>query len=427
MENMTKHQLVLLVLLVSFVTALVTGIVAVTLMDRAPQPITQTIQRVVERVVDKSVGVITEPLKKDEKRELETAALARDLLIADIVRRVSPAVVSVVATKDIPVIEQYFINPFPEDDLFGQFFQEFRIPQYRQKGLEQRQISSGSGFFVSSDGFLLTNRHVVEDPSAEYSIIMNDQKKLKVKVVARDSVNDMAVLKASGAPPTGGFTPISLGDSDAVSIGQTAIAIGNALGEFQNTVSVGVISGLRRTLVASGAASGPEELSEVLQTDAAINPGNSGGPILNLKGEVIGLNTAIAQGAENIGFAIPINQLKRALEEAKTSGKIVYPYIGVRYVLITAELKEKAKLPVNYGALVVAGQSGEPAVLLNSPASKAGIKEEDIILEFGGIKIDRNNPLNKLILQRRVGDKVTLKILRSGKEVNIELALEERK
>src|SRR3989338_6813541 len=149
--------------------------------------------------------------------------------------------------------------------------------------------SSGSGFFVSSDGFLLTNRHVVEDPSAEYSIIMNDQKKLKVKVVARDSVNDMAVLKASGAPPTGGFTPISLGDSDGVSIGQTAIAIGNALGEFQNTVSVGVISGLRRPLVASGAASGPEELSEVLQTDAAINPGNSGGPILNLKGEVIGL------------------------------------------------------------------------------------------------------------------------------------------
>lgn len=425
MDEMNKHQLVLLVLLVSFVTALVTGIVTVTLMDRAPQPITQTIQRVVEKVVDKSVGVITEPLKRDEQKELEASAIARDILIEDIVRRVSPAVVSVIATKDIPVIEQYFINPFPEDDFFGQFFQDFRVPQYRQKGTEKRQVSSGSGFFVSGDGFLLTNRHVVEDADAEYSAIMNDGKKLKAKVVARDNINDMAVLKVDTS--AGGFATISLGDSDSVRIGQTAIAIGNALGEFQNTVSVGVISGLSRTITALGAASGPEELSQVIQTDAAINPGNSGGPLLNLRGEVIGLNTAVAQGAENIGFAIPINKIKKALWSVKSSGRIIYPYIGVRYILITSELKEKNKLTVDYGALVAAGANNEPAVLLNSPASRAGIKEGDIILEFGGIKISRGNTLSKLIQQKNVGDKVALKILRDGKEISVEVTLEERK
>lgn len=404
---MTKHQLVLLILLVSFVTALVTGIVTVTLVNQAPQQITQTIQRVIE----KSIGALPEPLKKDIKQELELSAVSRDILIEDIARRVSPAVVSVVATKDIPIIEEYFVNPFPHNDLFQQFFPDVRVPQYRQNGTERKQISSGSGFFISQDGFLLTNRHVVEDPDAEYSVITNDNKKLKAKVVARDTVNDMAVLKIEGE----GYVSIPLGDSESVSIGQTAIAIGNALGEFQNTVSVGVVSGLKRTITASGSLSGPEELSQVIQTDAAINLGNSGGPLLNLKGEVIGLNAAKAQGAENIGFSIPINQLKRALQDARTKGRIINPYLGVRYAL------------VDQGALVQAGANGEEAIQLNSPASKAGIKEEDIILEFGGVKITRDNPLNKLILQHSVGDKVALKILRGNSQIKIDLVLEERK
>ncbi|MDP3935161.1 MAG: trypsin-like peptidase domain-containing protein [Candidatus Giovannonibacteria bacterium] len=407
MNDMTKHQLVLLILLVSFVTALVTGIVTVTLINQAPAPITQTIQRVVE----KTIGALPEPLKKNEKQELELSALSRDILIEDIARRVSPAVVSVVATKDIPVIERYFVSPFSNGDPLQQFFPDLQIPQYRQKGTEKTQVSSGSGFFVSSDGFLLTNRHVVEDSEAEYSVITNDNKKLKAKVVARDTINDMAVLKIDG----GDFASIPLGDSESVSIGQTAIAIGNALGEFQNTVSIGVVSGLRRTIMASGSASGPEELSQVIQTDAAINLGNSGGPLLNLRGEAIGLNAAKAQGAENIGFSIPINQLKRALNDARTKGRIINPYIGVRYIL------------ADNGALVQAGANGEDAIQLNSPASRAGIKEGDVILEFGGVKITRENPLNKLIQQRSVGDKVTLKILRDGKEIKIDLVLEERK
>jgi len=240
------------------------------------------------------------------------------------------------------------------------------LDEYRQNGTERTQISSGSGFFVSQDGFLLTNRHVVEDSEAEYSVITNENKKLKAKVVARDTINDMAVLKVDGDPPVGGYVSIPLGDSERVSIGQTAIAIGNALGEFQNTVSIGVVSGLRRTITAFGSASGPEELSQVIQTDAAINLGNSGGPLLNLRGEAVGLNAAKAQGAENIGFSIPINQLKRALNDARTNGRIINPYIGVRYVLI------------DQGALVSAGANGENAIAPAPTCSRVSSKPSSI-------------------------------------------------
>ena len=419
MNDMTKQQLVLLVLLVSFVTALVTGIVTVTLVNQAPPPVTQTIQKIIER----SVGVIPEPLPKDERKELESAALARDVLIGDIVSRASPAVLSVVATKDIPVIEQYFVDPFGGDEFLKQFFPDLRVPQYRQKGTEKLKVSSGSGFFVSPDGYLVTNKHVVEDQDAEYSIVTNDKKTLKAKVIARDPLNDLAVLKVEG----NNFTFVKLGNSDDVKIGHTVIAIGNALGEFANSVSVGIVSGLMRDIIASGAKSGPEALTEVMQTDAAINPGNSGGPLLNLKSEAIALNVAMAQGAENIGFALPINQIKRGLGEAKEKGKITYPLLGVRYTLVTPEIKEKQKLAVDYGALVLKGQNGEAAVVLGSPADKAGIKEKNIILEFGGVKITKNTPLAKLIQNNKVGNKVKLKILRDGKESTLELTLEERK
>ena len=211
-----------------------------------------------------------------------------------------------------------------------------------------------------------------------------------------------------------------------VKIGHTAIAIGNALGEFQNTVSIGVISGLQRNVTASGGGL-VEELSEVIQTDAAINPGNSGGPLLNLKGEVIGLNTAVASGAENIGFSLPINQIKRGLEDVKATGKITYPVMGVRYLIVTADVKEKNKLSVDYGALIVKGPNGEDGILLNSPASKAGIKEGDVMLEFGGTKVNKDNPLNRLIQSKRVGDKVPVKISRAGSELVLEVILEERK
>lgn len=403
MENMTKYQFILLVLLVSFMTALVTGIVAVTLMNQAPPPITQTIQRVIER----SIGVAkTDLLPVDDTKQLELSATARDILIEDIINRVSPAVVSIVASKNVPVIEQCAGSFSTEDSL---------SPQLCQKGTQKKQVSAGSGFFVGKDGLILTNKHVVDDVSAEYTVITNSGKKLAAKVLARDHLNDMAVLRVEGTPPAGGYPSIALGDSDLVKIGQTAIAIGNALGEFQNTVSVGVISGLSRSLVASGASSGPEDLSMVMQTDAAINPGNSGGPLLNLRGEVVGLNTAIAEGAQNIAFTIPINQIKRQLASVKANGQIVYPFLGVRYVA------------VDNGALVTKGPGGEVAITPGSPAEKAGIIEKDIILEFAGKKVTKSEPLGKLIADSKVGEKVALKILRGDKTISVEVTLEERK
>lgn len=422
MEDITKKQLFLLLLLVSIVTGVSTAIIVYTLVEQAPSPITHTFQRIIERAVEKK-GADT-PLPQEIVFDLEKAALARDTLIEDIAKRLSPAVVSVIATKDIPVVEQYFVDPFGDDDFFQRFFPELQIPQLRQKGTEKRQVSAGSGFFVSPDGYVITNRHVVEDPEAEYSVIMNNGKKVPTKVLARDVLQDIAILKVGG---DGKFAFVPLGNSETVNIGQTAIAIGNALGEFQNTLSVGIISGLRRTIVAQGSRSGPEELPNVIQTDAAINPGNSGGPLLNLRGEAIGVNVAVAQGAENIGFAIPINQVKKALSDVQKTGKITYPFIGVRHVLVTADLQEKEKLPVPYGALILKGAQGEPGVTPGSPAEKAGLKEGDIILEFGGARITSENTLLGLIRTRNVGDTVALKVLRDDKELALTVTLEERK
>ena len=403
MDNLTKTQLILLVLLVSFVTSLVTGIVSVSLVSQNALSPIQTISRVIEKVSEpQQTPVIQNALPSEEE------------LIVRLVKNVSPAVVSVVAARDIPVIEQYFINLFGDN--------EFLIPQYRQKGTERRQISSGTGFFVSADGLIVTNRHVVEDAAADYSVVTNDGKKIAVKVLARDPVRDIAVLKVEGTKHA--FIP--LGNSDGLNVGQTVVAIGNALGEFQNTVSVGVISGLRRTVVASGLSSGPEILSQVIQTDAAINPGNSGGPLLDLAGRVIGINVAMAQGAENIGFSLPVNMVRKAVEDVKAEGKIVYPFLGIRYVMINPAVREERKLPVDYGALLLAS-GGELAVLKDSPAAKAGLQAGDIILEFGGSRVDQDHTLGDLIAQKRVGEKVKMKILRAGKEMIFEAALEERR
>lgn len=326
------------------------------------------------------------------------------------VNEASPAVVSVIISKDLPVLEQYW-----------QEFGPFQIPQYRQKGTEKQEVGGGTGFIISSDGMILTNKHVAEDAEADYTVLTNDGKKFPAKILALDPVQDLAIMKIEGS----NFPVVKLGNSDTLQIGQTVIAIGNALGEFRNTVSVGVISGLGRTITASGGGM-VETLEDVIQTDAAINPGNSGGPLLNLKGEVIGINAAMASGAENIGFTIPINKAKRAIEQVKTKGKITYPFLGIRYVLITDDIQQKNNLPVNYGAWVVKGSQGEVAVSSGSAAEKAGIRENDIILEFNNEKITLENSLAKIIQKYNPGDKITLKILRAGQEKTIELTLDER-
>ncbi len=370
----------------------------------------------------------------DKSAEQQTVYLpqtSQEDAIIGVVNELSPAVVSIIVTKDVPIIEQYYTNPFQD---FGDFFSpNFLVPQYRQKGTEKKEVGGGTGFIVSEDGMILTNKHVVSDTEADYTVLTNDGKKYPAEVLARDPIQDLAVIKvdsnriidSGGEMVIKGFPTVPLGDSDRIQIGQTVIAIGNTLGEFRNTVSVGVVSGLGRTITVSD-GSVTETLEDVIQTDAAINSGNSGGPLLNLKGEVIGINTAMVQGAQSIGFTIPINKAKKDINSVKSSGRIIYPLLGIRYVLINATIRQDNNLEVDYGALIQKGESGEEAVSPGSAAEKAGLKEGDIILEINGEKITTENTLAEIIMKYNPGDKVALKILRDGSEKTLEATLTER-
>lgn len=352
--------------------------------------------------------------------------------IIDVVKNVSPAVVSIIITKDVPVIEQFFVDPF--GDFFGGHSPfEFQVPQFRQQGTEKREVGGGSGFIVSQDGFVITNKHVVLDEEADYTVFTTDGRSFPARVLAKDPLQDLAVLKidqeniidAQGNFTAKPFPAVVLGDSANLKIGQTVIAIGNALAEFRNTVSVGVISGLGRTITASG-GNFVETIEDVIQTDAAINRGNSGGPLLNLAGQVIGINTATVLDAQNIGFAIPVNRATRDIEQVRTLGKIVYPFLGVRYVVITEAIARKENLPVTHGAWIRPGPSGEAAVTPGSAAEEAGILSQDILLEMNGERITQENSLAKIIQQYNPGDQVVLKVLRSGQERILNATLGER-
>ena len=265
---------------------------------------------------------------------------------------------------------------------------------------------------------------MVLDEEANYTVFTNDGRKFPAKVLAIDPVEDLAVLKIEQENNTL-FPVLKLGNSDNLEIGQAVIAIGNALAEFRNTVSTGVISGLGRKITASG-GSFVETLEDVIQTDAAINKGNSGGPLLNLKGEVIGINTAMAIDAQSIGFAIPINKAKKDIEQVKTIGKIVYPFLGIRYILINEKVKQEYGLSIDYGALIVDGGPGKPAVWPDSAAERGDLKEGDIVLEFNNEKITFENTLAKIIMKYNPGDEVVLKILRDEQEIIINVVLDER-
>lgn len=360
-----------------------------------------------------------------EEKEMYSPQTLEEQKVVNMVKEASSAVVSIVVTKDVPVMEKYY-----ERDFFG-----FIEPKYRQKGTEKKEIGGGSGFIVSEDGLIATNKHVVLEEGASYTVFINSGKSFPAEVLAKDPVQDLAILKIKqnqevnekGDYFVEKFPVINLGDSDKLQIGQTVVAIGNALGEFRNTVSSGVVSGLGRRITASDSSGDfVETLENVIQTDAAINKGNSGGPLLNLRGEVIGINTAVVSGAQSIGFAIPINKVKRAIEQVKSEGEIIYPFIGVRYILVNEKVREEKNLSVDYGALIVSGGAGKPAISPNSPAQEAGLKEGDIILELEGEKITVENSLSEAILKHNPGDEVVLKILRGEEELNIKLILTKR-
>jgi len=292
-------------------------------------------------------------------------------------------------------------------------------------GRFQGQVSegAGSGIIVSKDGYVLTNKHVVPEGTDRVTVIADDGKEYEnVRVVGRDPSNDLAFLKIDGVDT---LSPATIGDSGPVKPGEQAVAIGNALGIFRNSVTSGIISGIGRPLTASDEEGmNAEQLEDMFQTDASINPGNSGGPLVNLKGEVIGINTAVSTEGQGLGFAIPINAAKAVINSVLTKGKLIKAYVGVRYVSITADIADELKLPVKEGALV-RGSATDPAVIPGSPAANAGIKNGDIIMQVNDTKIALGKGLASLLSQYSPGDKVEVTLLRDGKEQKLHVTLAE--
>lgn len=285
-------------------------------------------------------------------------------------------------------------------------------------GGTQTQEGAGTGIIISSDGYVLTNKHVVSG-SQELAVISSDGTTYSdVKVVGTDPLNDLAFVKINGVKDLAAAT---LGDSSSVRIGQKVVAIGNSLGEFQNTVTSGIISGTGRPITASEGNS-TENLTDLIQTDAAINPGNSGGPLTNLSGQVIGINTAVAADAQSIGFAIPINSAKGILKNLLKTGKVERAYIGINYVTITPDVAKQYSLPVKKGAYVSA-ENGT-AVISGSPADKAGIKDKDIITKVGDIEVGERGSVSSLVSEYSTGETIDLTILRDGKTMTVKVTLE---
>lgn len=339
------------------------------------------------------VGVLDDLVfDSDTSREV---TLQESSVITNIAQELRPSVVSIETESA------------PRFDMFGREFNQ--------------RTGSATGVIVSKDGIVLTNKHVVPDNGK--IIVRDHQGKVykDVEVIDRDPFNDIAYLRIR----TGGeLQPAELGDSDQVEVGQRVIAIGNALGVFSNTVTSGIISGIGRPVTATGGGGGAEQLQGLFQTDAAINPGNSGGPLVNIAGQVIGLNTAIAGDAENIGFAIPINQVTPGLESIREHGRIIKPFLGIRYVTVDSQIAKRFDLDVTKGAYVPES-GGRPSIVPDSPADEAGIQPGDVITAINGKPIDQENNLALAIIQHQAGETVSVTLNRNGKEQTVEVTLDE--
>jgi S1-C subfamily serine protease len=366
-------------------------------------------------------GGNTVTMIQDDKNKV--LKVTEDSVTIDLVKSTAPSVVSVTIKKDISqqqqVLDPFFFSPF--NQFFGNQIPSQPTPKNTEPNIQK--VGGGSGFIISPDGYILTNRHVVSDDKATYSVTLNDGKEYEAKVVGTDLFNDIGVLKIDAK----NLPVLKVGDSDSLQVGQSVIAIGNALAQFSNTVTKGVVSGIGRSVTAGGGGTS-ENLEGVIQTDAAINPGNSGGPLINLAGEVVGINTAVSQEGQLIGFAIPINSVKSVIKGVLAEGEIIRPYLGVRYVLITDTMAKENKLPVNSGALISKGQTkDELAVIPGSPADKAGLTENDIIISVNGQKISDTTTLSKIISGFNPGDTIKLHVYSKGKEKDISVTLERYK
>ncbi len=313
--------------------------------------------------------------------------------VIDAVKKVSPAVVSI---NGVTQTQNFF-------------------------GGTSTATTAGTGYIVSSDGLIVTNKHVVSDTTTQYSVFTSDGTEYTAQIKATDPTNDIAILKIDAK----NLPIVEFGSSDNLVAGQTAIAIGNALGQYQNSVTVGVISAIGRVIQAGDTTGGSvESLDNVIQTDAAINPGNSGGPLLNIDGQVVGMNTAVDQTGQSIGFAIPISLVKSALDSYNVNSRIVRPMLGVRYITISKEFAAENNLSVTEGALLYSS-TGSPAVVSGSPADKAGLKNGDIVTKVGNTTLSTTKTLMSVISTYNVGDKVPITYIRDGKTNTVTVTLVE--
>lgn len=330
-------------------------------------------------------------------------------LIASIAKNVGPSVVSV------DVVTQ----AAPTTDVFG------------FTGNGGTQEAAGTGIIISSQGVIITNRHVVPAGTTNVSVTLSDGTKFdNVSVIGRTSSSDsldIAFLKINDLKGHT-LTPAAIGDSGNVQVGDTVVAIGNALGQFNNTVTSGIISGYGRSVTASqdgSSTASAENLDDLFQTDAAINEGNSGGPLVNVDGKVIGINTAIAGNGQNIGFAIPINDVSGLIKQVLSTGKFERPYLGVRYVALTPDVAKQYNVSAQSGAYVLpAIDPSQPSVISGGPADKAGVKEGDIITAVDGTQVDQRHSLTSLVGQHSIGDSIDLTVLRSGKMLHLSATLQ---
>ena len=343
---------------------------------------------------------IKSQIEKQEKVKIVT----EESVVIDAVKKVGPSVVTIVEETTVRSLRQFNFGPF---SVFG-------IPDPG----EQQARNIGSGFIVSKEGLIITNKHVVSDQEARYQIITSNDKKYQAQKIYRDPLNDVAIIKIDPSENAGNsLKPVEIGDSGRLQVGQFVIAIGTALGEFKNTVTTGVISGLGRGITAGDEFQGyVERLDNVIQTSAAIIPGNSGGPLLNSSAQVIGVNTAVASGGQNIGFALPINVIKDSLKNFNENGQFNRPYLGVEYKMISRDLAILNDVPE--GAYV-------QNVISDSSADKAGIKSGDIITKIDGKKVEvQKNDLAKIISGKKIGDTLSVTLWRDGKTIDLKVILQ---
>lgn len=337
-----------------------------------------------------------------------------------VIRNSMPAIVSISALKDLNALAKKSSSPL---------FPVFDKDKKRSKKLSDSihgdtvHISGGSGFIVDRSGIVVTNIHVIADHKLDWQVITHDGTPYSAKLVGTDYINDVAFLKID-APASKRFTALALGDSSSVKLGQTVLAIGNVLGLFRNTVSAGIVSGLFRSIEAENEVL-TENLHGLIQTDAAINPGNSGGPLINLRGRAIGINSASVTKAENIGFALPINVIKKDIERLKKDGIIRRPFLGVRYIILDQDTQHTFKTPVCNGALVISPTPGQEAVISKSPADKAGVKERDIIIRVNKKLLITHHTLQDALVDVRIGDPVFLTVIRKGVILELKAVLKE--